>query len=140
MQKTTIIGNLGNDPEMRFTPNGESVTSFSVAVNRRWTGRDGQQNQETVWFRVSAWGKQAENCEKYLHKGKQVYVEGRLIFDRSTGGPRLWTAQDNTVRASFELHAAHVQFLAGGEPGARNGGNYQGQEGDSSINEDDIPF
>ena len=74
-QKVIIVGNLGGDPELRYTPQGDPVTSFSVATNRRWTGRDGQPGEETCWFRVSVWGKQAESCNQYLSKGRQVLVE-----------------------------------------------------------------
>lgn len=128
-QKVVIVGNLGNDPELRYTPQGDAVTSFSVATNRRWTGADGQPAEETTWFRVSAWGRQAETCNQYLSKGRQVLVEGRLVPDRNTGGPRIWTAQDGTARASFELRALSVQFLGGATQGqGQPQGQGQGQQ------------
>ena len=80
-----IVGNLGKDPEMRYTPSGQAVTSFSVATSRQYTGQNGQKVKETIWFRVSAWGKQAETCNQYLRKGSKVLVEGRLTPDPSTG-------------------------------------------------------
>ena len=96
-QKVTIIGNLGRDPEMRYTPSGQAVTSFNVATNRTYTGSDGQKVKETTWFRVSAWGKQAEICNNYLHKGSKVFIEGRLVSDPATGGPRIFNRQDGTT-------------------------------------------
>ena len=86
--KVVIVGNLGGDPELRYTPSGQAVTNFSVATNRTWTDNNGNQQKETVWFRVSTWGKLAEVCNQYLSKGRQVMVEGRLRPDPETGGPR----------------------------------------------------
>ncbi len=106
-----IVGNLGRDPEMRYTPNGQAVTNFSVASTRRYPGSDGQMVDETTWFRISAWGKQAETCNTYLQKGSKVLVEGRLIPDRNTGNPRIWNRQDGTPAASFEVNASTVRFL-----------------------------
>jgi single-strand DNA-binding protein len=111
-QRITIVGNLGSDPTMKFLPNGTPVTNFSVATNRRWTGKDGQQQEETTWFRISAWGRLAETCNKYLCKGRQVLVEGRLRPD-DNGGPRVWQGSDGQTRASFEVTAQAVQFLGG---------------------------
>ncbi len=111
-QKVIIIGRLGRDPEMRYTPSGQPVTHLSVATDRRWTDQEGQQQQETTWFRVSVWGKQAEACNQYLVKGQQVLIEGRLRPDPETGGPRIWTGNDGVARASYELTARMVRFLA----------------------------
>ena len=110
-QKIIIVGNLGGDPEMRYTPQGTPVTNFSVATSYKWTRADGTQNEETTWFRVSAWGKLGEICNQYLSKGRQVLIEGRLRPDPETGAPRLWTRQDGTAGASFEVHANTVKFL-----------------------------
>lgn len=135
-----IVGNVGKDPEMRFTPSGQAVTSFSVATNRQYTASNGEQVKETIWFRVSAWGKQAEICNQYLRKGSKVLVEGRLTPDKNTGGPRVWTKQDGGVGASFEVTASTVRFLssrneAGELPVAG------GEAGMAEIPpEDDIPF
>lgn len=105
MSKMILIGNLGSDPEMRYVPSGDAVTSFSVAVNWRTRGRDGQQSEErTDWFRVSAWGRLAETTNQYLTKGSKVYVEGR--FSTST-----WTGQDGQTRVTNEVRAQEVQFL-----------------------------
>ena len=83
-----IVGNLGKDPEMRYPPSGQAVTSFSVATSRQYTSGSGEQVKETIWFRVSTWGKTAEVCNQYLKKGSKVLIEGRLTPDKATGGPR----------------------------------------------------
>jgi single-strand DNA-binding protein len=144
MYQTIIIaGNVGRDPEMRYTPSGQAVTSFSVATNRQYTNNNGETVKETIWFRVSAWGKTGEVCNQYLKKGSKVLVEGRLTGDPATGGPRVWTGQDGSPRASFEVSAQTVRFLssrneaaepgAAGAPAAEEGGGPGGDEGD-------IPF
>ncbi|OJX48225.1 MAG: hypothetical protein BGO78_13215 [Chloroflexi bacterium 44-23] len=134
-QKIIIIGNLGKDPEMRYTPSGQAVTSFPIATNRSYTGSDGQKVKETTWFRASAWGKQAEVCNNYLHKGSKVYIEGRLVPDATTGGPRLWTRQDGTSGASFEISVTTVQFLdSRAESESAPGGE------DFVASDDEIPF
>jgi single-strand DNA-binding protein len=112
-QKLIIVGNLGRDPEMRYTSDGTPVTNFSVATNRRWTNPDGSPGEETVWFRVSAWKRLAETCNQYLQKGRQVLIEGQLKPDPATGGPRIWTGNDGVARASYEVTAFTVKFLGG---------------------------
>ncbi len=140
-QKLIIVGNLGNDPEMRYTPSGQAVTHLSVATNRRWTDNSGQQQEETIWFRVSVWGKQAESCNQYLSKGQKVLIEGRLTPDKETGGPRIWTDQNGKTKASYEMSAFEVKFL-----GTRSdsGGSYNdtaaGAAEDVGLTEDEIPF
>ena len=135
-QNTQIIGRLGADPEMRFAPTGQPVTNFSVATNRKYTNADGQEVKETTWFKVSAWGKLAEACNSYLKKGSQVYAEGRLIVDPATGGPRIWTRQDGSPAASFEIHADLIRFL-----GEKNGnGNGNGEPPAPAGAEPEIPF
>lgn len=112
-QKITIVGNLGNNPEMRYMPDGTAVTAFSVATSNSYKDKDtGEKKQDTTWFRVSVWGKKGENANQYLSKGKKVLVEGRLKADQSTGSPRIWTRQDGTVGASFEVTASDVRFLS----------------------------
>lgn len=111
-QKFIIIGRLGKDPDMRFTPAGQAVTSFSVATDRQWTEADGKQVKETLWFRVHAWGRLAESCNTYLQKGKLVMIEGRLTGDPKTGGPRIWKGQDDLAHASYEIKADTVKFLS----------------------------
>ncbi|MEM5775289.1 MAG: single-stranded DNA-binding protein, partial [Anaerolineaceae bacterium] len=106
-----IVGNLGKDPEMRYTPSGAPVTSFNVASSRQYTNSKGERVKETIWFRVSAWNKLAETCNQFLHKGSKVLIEGRLVPDVASGGPRVFTRQDGTSGASFEVNAATVRFL-----------------------------
>ncbi len=138
-QKLIIVGNLGRDPEMRYTPDGTPVTSFSIATNRRWTNSDGSQGEETVWFRVSVWRRQAEIAAQYLSKGRQVMVEGRLTPDKATGGPRIWTRQDGTPGASYEVTADRIVFL-GGRGDTAPGGGGEEAEGPDYVVEDEIPF
>jgi single-strand DNA-binding protein len=136
-QKLVIVGNLGNDPEMRYTPSGQAVTNFSVATNRRYTTSDGNQVDETTWFRVSTWGKQAEICNQYLKKGNKVLVEGRLNPDKESGGPRIWTRQDGTSAASYEITADQVRFLT---PRGESEGGYSTDESPGISEPEDIPF
>jgi single-strand DNA-binding protein len=110
-QRLVLVGNLGRDPEMRYTPSGTPVTSFPVATTRKWTDANGQPKEETAWFRISVWGKQAEACNQYLQKGRQVLVEGTLVADEKTGGPRIYQRNDGTAGASFEVRAQSVRFL-----------------------------
>ncbi|MDX1663694.1 MAG: single-stranded DNA-binding protein [Candidatus Promineifilaceae bacterium] len=146
-QKLTIVGNLGRDPEMRYLPDGTAVTNMNIATNRRWSDpRSGEQREETIWFRVSVWGRQAETVNQYLSKGRQVLVEGRLEGDPETGGPRLYTRQDGSVGASFEMRAFRVVFLSGRDTGGdyeeyESGGDaYSGGSRQAVEEEDDIPF
>lgn len=140
-QKIIVVGNLGGDPEMRYMPDGTAVTNFSLASNRRWTdGATGQPRDETTWFRVSVWRKQAETANQYLSKGSKVLVEGRLRPDPASGGPRTYTRQDGTVGASFEITADTVRFLSSREEDGSysdDGGSYQSAP---AAEEDDIPF
>lgn len=137
-QKIIIVGNLGRDPEMRYTPSGTPVTNFSVATNRRWTDQQGQPQEETVWFRISCWGRLAETTNEYLSKGRGVLVEGMLQPDPETGGPRLWTGNDGITRASFEVRAQNVKFLAGAD--SRGPAPYEAEEPAGDLDEEDIPF
>jgi single-strand DNA-binding protein len=104
LNKVMIIGNVGADPEMRFTPNGNPVTSFRVATNRVYTTPNGERKQETEWFTVVAWNRLAENCNQFLSKGRLVYAEGRLHT-------RTWEGQDGQKRSRTELIANRVLFL-----------------------------
>lgn len=135
-----IAGNVGRDAEMRYTPSGQAVASFSVATNRQYTASNGEQVKETIWFRISAWGKQAEVCNQYVKKGMKVLVEGRLTADPSTGGPKIWKGTDGSSRASFEVTAGTVRFLsARGDYDSTPGGAPM-DAGDMLPPEDDIPF
>jgi single-strand DNA-binding protein len=139
-QKVIIIGNLGRDPEMRYLPSGQPVTSLSVATSNKYTGQDGQQVDETTWFRVSVFGKQAESCNQYLKKGSKVLVEGRLRPDPATGAPRIWTRQDGTPGASFDLTAQTVRFLSSRPAGDETYQSGEFSETSSVADEDNIPF
>jgi single-strand DNA-binding protein len=140
-QKLTIVGNLGQDPDMRYMPDGQAVTSLSVASNRRWPDRTtGEMQEEVTWVRVSVWGKQAEAANQYLRKGRPVLVEGRLRPDPDTGGPRLWTRQDGTVGASFEMVADRVVFLGGGNGTNGNGHDNGHGAAEPAYEEDEVPF
>jgi single-strand DNA-binding protein len=104
-QQIILIGNLGNDPELRFTPSGVAVASFSLAVNRSWTGADGERKDKSTWFRVSVWNKQAETVTQYLHKGSKVMVVGEVEE------ARVFTGKDGTPRASLEVKSQSVRFM-----------------------------
>ena len=149
-----IVGNVGRDPEMRYTPSGSAVTSFSVASSRNYKSREGTPVKETVWFRITCWGRQAEYASNYVRKGHKILVEGRLVADPS-GNPRIFTRSDGTAGASFEINASNLQLLSSrneNEGGGYNnntgsagagysnsdmgpGGNY-----DMDPESDDIPF
>ena len=140
MNKIIVIGHLGRDPEMRYTPNGQSVTSFSVASSRRYTNSEGEQKEETEWFNVSAWGRLADLCNQYLSKGRQVYVEGRF-------SSRSYEGRDGQMRNSNDISLTDVQFLGGrGQDGGGEAASYS--PGPSSVPTaptdfdavDDLPF
>ena len=140
--KIILVGNLGRDPEMRYTPSGQQVTNFSMATSEKWTGQDGQIHDRTIWWKVTSWGKQAEIVNQYLKKGSKVLVEGRMNPD-DKGNPRTWTAQDGTVRASFEVTAQTIKFLT---PKGEGGGGGAPAAGGAMVDMepptegDDIPF
>ena len=123
--KVILIGNLGADPEMRYTPDGKAVTSFRMAASRRYTTSAGENREETDWFRVTVWGKQAEQCNQFLSKGRQVYVEGRLHA-------RSWEGQDGQTRTSLEVTADRVLFLGKRTPVSL------AEEGE--LEPEDLPF
>lgn len=136
MDQTIITGNVGKVPEMRFTPTGQPVTSFSVAVNRKWTSDGGEERKETKWYRVTTWGNLAKICNQYVKQGMKVMVIGRLTCDPKTGGPKIWTRQDGTAGASFELTAQFVELLGGG----RDDDGADQTAGGEIPPEDEIPF
>ena len=125
LNKIMLIGNVGSDPEMRYTPNGKAVTSFRMATNYRYVGSDGERREETEWFRVSVWGRQAESCNQFLAKGRRVYVEGRLQS-------RNWEGQDGQMRTSLEVSANRVIFLDRAAPVSL------AEEGE--LEPEDLPF
>lgn len=130
-QTAIIVGNLGRDPEMRYTPSGQAVCNLSVAVNDDYTNSGGERVKRTIWIHVSTWGKQAETCNQYLKKGSKVLVEGRLTADPATGGPKIYTGQDGTPRANFDISASTVRFLSSAR-----------QEGEAAevARDDECPF
>lgn len=136
LNKILIIGNLGGDPEMRYTPNGDPVTSFSVATNRRYRTRAGEQREETEWFRVSAWGRLAEITNQYLSRGSRVYVEGRL-------SSRTYQTQSGETRVSLDINAQEIQFLSTAGQVPDDSGGYGGGAppyGAPPDDEDDLPW
>ena len=125
LNKVMIIGHLGRDPEMRYTPSGRPVTTFSVATNRGWTTAEGERRTETEWFNVVAWNKLAEICNQYLSKGQQVYIEGRLQTRR-------WEDSNGTRHTSVEVVANEMTML-----GERRGSD---EIEDEKPVEDEFPF
>ena len=130
LNKIIVIGNLGSDPEMRYTPNGNAVTSFSVATNRRYTTSDGERREETEWFRVTAWNQLAEQVNQYLSKGSKAYVEGRL---RS----RSWEGRDGQTRFENEINANTVLSLDRAPQSQDSGAQ---DEPGGRVDPDDLPF
>ena len=149
-QQITLIGNLGSDPEMRYTPSGVPVASFSLAVNRTWTNQEGQRQDKTTWFRVTTWRKQAEIVSQYLVKGRRVMVVGEVEEARP------WTDRDGNQRASLEVTAQIVKFLGGRDEDSMMGGGAPmasstpaapmgsgggaPQEQGENLSDEDIPF
>jgi single-strand DNA-binding protein len=161
VNKVILVGRLGQNPEVRYTPSGAAVANFSVATNETWTDKNNQKQERTEWHRVVVWGKLAELCNQYLAKGRQCYVEGRLQT-------RQWQDKDGQTKYSTEVQAQTIQFLgatagAGANSGASmgntnsmSGGMDQGQaqnsapsnfggfatqsQAEPSFTEDDIPF
>ena len=105
--KIIIVGNLGKDPELRYTPQGTAVCSFSVATNEKKKDKSGELQDVTTWFRVTLWNRQAENASKYLTKGSPVYIEGRLRVEE-------WTDRDGNNRYTLEVQGSDMQFISGG--------------------------
>ena len=127
-----IIGNLGADPEMSYTGNGNAVTKFNVAVNEQWTGQDGDRRARTEWFSVVTWNRTAENCAQYLRKGAPVYVEGRMQT-------RSWDGQDGVKHYKTELMGDRVMFLDSGD-GKRGPRQPEPRDDAGDIEPDDLPF
>ncbi len=142
LNKCMVIGNLGADPEMRYTANGSAVTTFRVAASRRFNGQDGQPREETEWFSVVTWNRLAEICAQYLVKGRTVYVEGRMQT-------RSWDDQTGQKRYRTELVAEEVKFLGGRDGGGAGGagggdgfapGMAVGTDSEGDIDPDELPF
>ena len=138
INKVILIGNLGADPEVRYTPSGKAVANFTLATTEQWKGKDGEKNEKTEWHRIVAWERLGEICGEYLHKGRSVYIEGKL----QTRG---WDDKDGNKRYTTEIIAQNMQML--GPPGSqRSEGQASTQEERHpseepvSIPDDDIPF
>ena len=116
LHQTMLTGNLGKEPETRYSAAGKAVTNFTVASSRQYAAASGEQVKETVWTHITVWGPLAESCNKYLKKGSKVLVVGQLKPDRTTGAPRIWTGQDGAAHCSDELIASYVQFLSAATP------------------------
>jgi single-strand DNA-binding protein len=137
LNKVMIIGHLGRDPEMRYTPSGRPVTTFTVAVSRTWNSADGERHSETEWFNVVAWGNLAEICKQYLVKGQQVFIEGRLQTRR-------WDDKEGIKHTSVEIVANEMMMLGD----RRDSANNQAQDSEAAppeeaaagSTEDEFPF
>lgn len=132
LNKVLLIGNVGTDPEMRFTPNGNPVTSFRIATNRVYTTSEGEKRQETEWFTIVTWRKLAESCNQFLTKGQRVYVEGSLRT-------RIWEGQDGQKRSRVEVVANRVLFLDK-QATAMIPGDESAIEVADEVEPEDLPF
>jgi single-strand DNA-binding protein len=139
VNKAILIGNLGRDPEIRYTPSGMAVANFTIATNERWKDKNGEQQERTEWHRIVVWGRLAEICGEYLTKGKQVYLEGRLQT-------REWEDKEGNRRFTTEIVANNMQMLGtkdmGGSPSSYGGSKVPEYEGPPlpEDQDDDIPF
>jgi single-strand DNA-binding protein len=139
VNKVILVGNLGRDAEVRFTPGGQAVATLNLATTEQWNDREGQRQEKTEWHRVVLWGKQAETLNQYLQKGKQIYIEGRLQT-------RQWDDKDGNKRYTTEIRGDRVVLLSGGGGGGqrfqRESGPAQPEPMDvgPELSEDDIPF
>jgi single-strand DNA-binding protein len=137
VNKVILVGNLGRDAELRYTPGGAAVAKFSLATTEKWTDKAGAPQERTEWHNIDLWGKQAETLSEYLRKGKQVYVEGRLQTDE-------YTDKEGMKRKSTKVRCDRVVLLGGGRPGTERGGETTphavSQEPSEPLTDDDIPF
>lgn len=127
VNKAILLGNLGKDPELKYTPAGKAVTTFSLATTERWTGQDGLKQESTTWHNIVAWGRSAEVMKEYLSKGKQVYIEGRIVN-------RSYDDKDGNKRYISEIIVQSFQFLGGKSDGSTH--DNQPEVG----GQDDLPF
>lgn len=132
LNKVMIIGNLGTDPEMRYTPNGNPVTTFRIATSRNYTSSNGERRQETEWFNVITWNKLAETCNQFLTKGRRAYVEGRLQT-------RTWEGPDGQKRYRVEIVANTVLFLEQ-QAGAASAAALTEESGNGELDAEELPF
>lgn len=132
-EKHVIMGNLGREPEMRYTPAGVPVTDFSVAVNKRYTNKDGERVERTTWYKVTCWRKLAETCAQYLKKGRTVIVEGDLTAEA-------YTDKDGKPQAKLVITATSVQFVGGGKTDAESEPAGNGAPAGPVMDDDELPF
>lgn len=142
VNKAILVGNLGRDPELRHTPNGQAVVNFTLATSESWTDKSGERQERTEWHRIVVWGRQAEMCAQYLSKGRTVYVEGRIQT-------REWEDKEGAKRYTTEINASNVNFIGPRTDGGGGGGGYSSGGGamrnDAPADsgppmDDDIPF
>lgn len=143
-QRLMLCGNLGKDPELRYTQDGRPVTRFSMATNRPITNQNGDKENLATWWQVQVYNAQAEACNQYLKKGSKVFVEGILLSDPATGSPRIWTGNNGQPMASFAVRAYTVQFLSSQGSGVAPDSIFDDGDGGGSggykVDEDEIPF
>jgi single-strand DNA-binding protein len=136
LNKVMVIGHLGRDPEMRYTPSGRPVTTFTIAVSRSWNTADGERRSETEWFNIVAWGNLAEICKQYLHKGQQVYIEGRLQT-------RQWEDKEGQKHKNVEVVANEMMMLGDRHDNSKKSDESDADNDDLSepmVDEDEFPF
>ena len=135
LNKVMLIGNLTRDPQLSYLPSQTAVVEFGLAINRKWTGKDGEKKEETCFVDCRAFGRPAENINKYLSKGRPIFIEGRLTFDS-------WTAQDGSKRSKHRLTVENFQFLGGGTGAAGQDVNNSSvrEQAENGQADDDIPF
>jgi single-strand DNA-binding protein len=136
VNKVILIGNLGRDPEVRYTPSGTAVANFSLATTENWTNKDGEKQSRTEWHRIEAWGRLGEICGEYLSKGSQVYIEGSIRTDE-------WEDQEGNKRQTAKIRAWRMQMLgsrAQAESLSNEGFGPEAETASSGPTEDDIPF
>ena len=136
--KVILVGNLGRDPELRYTPQGTPVCSFTMATNERRKDKNGEMQDHTTWFKITLWGRQAETASQYLTKGRPIYIEGRLRVDE-------WTDRDGKPRYTLDVQATDMQFIGGGRTEDAMAARAGGGEGPAMDHppdptDDDIPF
>jgi len=139
VNKAILLGRLGKDPELRYTPSGKAVASFSLATSERWTGQDGQRNESTTWHNIVAWGKQAELMKEYLRKGREVYIEGRIdnrTYDKKDGSGKGYISE--IVVQNFSFVGSRGDDRGGSDSPPPS--DSEAPAGSSTSDDDDLPF
>ncbi|MCP4684939.1 MAG: single-stranded DNA-binding protein [bacterium] len=141
VNKAILLGRLGKDPELRYTPSGKAVASFSLATSERWTGQDGQRNESTTWHNIVAWGKQAELIKEYLRKGREVYIEGRIdnrSYEKKDGSGKAYISE--VIVQTFQFVGSRGDSQGSPEPSAAPSGEAAAPSGTATSDDDDLPF